>query len=99
MNRRPKLSLVSNRELNKKQALDFEPAKESEKTLDSDFAAESAGRRPSQERFKPQRLVSEQEKRTRQKSSQWPDGKLILKGVIVVTAVALSLYLLKRRIL
>jgi len=102
MSRRPKLSLVSNRELKKKQALDFSAPKASEKEPDRDPEAEQiepVTKKTNHEPFRPVRLVSEQEKTKRQQGNVWPDGKLLLKAAVVVVTFALSVYLLKRRFL
>lgn len=102
MSRRPKLTLVSNRELNKKQALDYPASQASDKKPDMDTGAkksDSTTKKTNQEPFRAVRLVSEQEKTRRQKRNVWPDGKLLLKTVAVVAAFALSAYLLKRRLL
>jgi len=99
MNRRPKLSLISSRELKKKQALDFGSSEAPEKEPDMGIASEPAGKESCREPVRPVRLVSEQEKMKPQESNGRPDGKVILKAVVVVATFALSVYLLKRRFL
>jgi len=99
MNRRPKLSLISNGEPKKKQALDFEASELSNKQPDMGLASEPTDEVSHHEPIRPVRLISEQEKKRQPKSSAWPNGKVILKAVVVVTAFALSVYLLKRRLL
>jgi len=100
MNRRPKLSLVSNRELNKKQALGFEVTKQAGEEPSREFEARGAGsirETPPRKPFQPEQLVASNRRDDQPKNSGWPDGRQLAKVVVVVMTVALSLYLLKRR--
>lgn len=100
MNRRPKLSLVSNRELNKRQALGFEATKQSGEEPSLEFEAKGADsiretlpRKP----FQPEQLVASNRRDDQPENSGWPNGGQLAKAVVAVVAVALSIYLLKRR--
>lgn len=102
MNRRPKLSLVSNRELHKKQALSFETGDQTETKQSPEFEAKAPDAAPEI----PPRGPAESEQRAgdnrrdqQTQNSAWPNGRLLVKVAIAVATVAVSLYLVKRRLL
>ena len=102
MNRRPKLSLVSNRELNKKQALNLNsdkrvgtkpsPLFETQDVGDTGnvFTNTHVGKEPSVEKSGPQCSSTK---------LGWPDRRFVVKAAIVAVTVALSIFLLKRRLM
>lgn len=102
MNRRPKLSLDANRALNKRQALDSEPSARPTTGQGTESAAEapdSAPGAPYPKPFQSERLVARNRDQQQRGGAAWHNGKPILKAMIVVLTAALSIYLLKRRLL
>jgi hypothetical protein len=102
MNRRPKLSLVSNRELNKKQALNFETDKRTGAKQSPEL--EVKGPDAMEQAFTHQPAKPELEPAGNRQNGQpgpsyWPSTRLLTQAVIVVVTVALSVYLVKRRLL
>jgi hypothetical protein len=102
MSRRPKLSLVSNRELNKKQALNLDSRKPAGTLQSRGFQAKetaSADKVSPHPHIREVRSAKVKRPRDTQTSSDWPDKRLVAKVVIVVATVALSIFLLKRRLM
>lgn len=98
MSRRPKLSLVQNRETSKKQALAFDVDRAPAASESSPPPA--APPRSAVEPVQPEQLQADNQQPTQKKgSSGWPQGRLLAKAAIVAVTVALSIYLLRRRVL
>lgn len=100
MNRRPKLSLVSNIEQNKKQALGLEAAKQTGTKPSHEFEAKGSGyteEMPPPKPVRSEQMPARKRRDSEPKNSGWPNGSQLAKAVVVAVTVALSLYLLKRR--
>ena len=93
MSRRPKLNLSSDNNTHKKQALGFESAVPADQT---DAMPETSASAP--EDLGVQDATSGLGK-TAPQASAWPVNRKWVKVVLVAVAAALSLYLLKRRLL
>jgi len=102
MSRRPKLSLVSNRELNKKQALNLDSRKPAGTPQSRGFQTKetaSADKVSPHPHIREVRSANVKRPLDTQKSSGWPDKRLVAKVVIVVATVAFSIFLLKQRLM
>ncbi len=110
MSRRPKLSLSSGSKVDKKQAAGFEAAATPSNHVDaqSHHIATPADRseaipyaaKPSPKAMGVQNNPpSADDKTAPQAAAAWPGGKRFAKVILIVVAAALSLYLLKRRLL
>ena len=97
MNRRPKLSLVSNIEQNKKQALGLEAAKQTGTKQSHEFEAYTE-EMPPPKSVRSEQMPARKRRDSEPKNSGWPNGSQLAKAVVVAVTVALSLYLLKRRL-
>lgn len=102
MSRRPKLSLVSNRALNKKQALNLDSGKPAGTPRSRGFQARETA---STDKVSPHPHIREVRSANTRRSQDiqsrpgWPDKRLVVKVVIVAATVALSIFLLKRRLM
>jgi hypothetical protein len=104
MHRRPKLSLVTNTERKKRQALDFPEAHETKQESPQQTRPHEGNASPPpspgfEQEFSSERLISEQERAAQQQPAFRPSGRTLLKALAIVATAALTLYLVKRRLL
>ncbi len=98
MNRRPKLSLVSNRKLDKRQALDTSNNRDQtrEQSRNDIGAEESFAPASSVGGMESEQLQARIRRRPR---SSWLTPSVLAKAFVVATTFALTVYILKRRLL